>query len=266
MNTVRYNLRKRLGSGEVLFGPWCVIPSADVANIIATAGFDFMIIDMEHGPFNIETALNMTRAIQAEGCSPLLRFGTIEEKDILHALDMGAEGIIAAHVESPEDAKELVRLARYYPIGGRGFSPYTRAGGFSGSDITQHAENQNNRTVIGVIIEGQKGIQNIDLILNVEHIDLVYIGAYDLSQALGIPGQVGDPRIQQQLEICIGKIREAGVAAGGFVAKNAGEMKWMIDMGMQIITYLPDCAVIQMSMAAAVDEFKSVIAGKGGRK
>lgn len=256
------NLRERLRSGEVLFGPWCVIPCVEVVNIIATSGFDFIIIDREHGPINVETAMNMALAIQAEGCSPIVRLGTIDESDILHALDMGAEGIITAHVESVEDAEKVVSLARYHPIGTRGFSPYTRAGGFSGGDITRHAEHQNEQTVVGVILEGKRGIQNIDSILAVEYVDLIYIGAYDLSQALGIPGKVGDPRIRHKLEICTRKIRDAGKAAGGFVAKNKSDMKWMTDMGMQFITYLPDCAAIQMNMASAVNDFKIAIQGK----
>lgn len=255
-------LKSRLQAGEILFGPWCVIPSADVTNIIATAGFDFIIIDMEHGPINIETALDMARAAQAEDCSPIVRFGTINESDILHALDIGVEGVITAHVESAEDAERIVSMARYYPVGRRGFSPYTRAGGFCGGDITQHANLQNEKIVIGVILEGKCGIENIDSILAVEHIDLVYIGAYDLSQALGIPGQIHDPRIREQLDTCIKKIKKAGLAAGGFVAKNGADIKWMVDMGMQFITYLPDCAAIQTGMTAAVHDFKTVLKKK----
>ena len=116
----------------------------------------------------------------------------IKEDYILRSLDIGAEGVLAAHVESPEDAQQVVEFAKYHPIGKRGFTPYTRAGGYSGGDITKHADLQIEKTLVGVILEGKTGIENLDDILKIHHIDLIYIGAYDLSQALGMPGDVGN--------------------------------------------------------------------------
>jgi len=79
----------------------------------------------------------------------------------------------------------------------------------------------------GIILEGKKGIENIDAILEIEHLDLVYIGSYDFSQTLGIPGQVGHPGIRKNMERCIRKIRNAGITAGGYVAKSEKDMAWM---------------------------------------
>ena len=81
---------------------------------------------------------------------------------------------------------------------------------------------------MGVILEGKRGIENIDAVLETEHLDLVYIGAYDLSQALGMPGQVGHPEIRKNMERCIRKIRDAGIAAGGYVAKSEEDIAWMV--------------------------------------
>ena len=251
-------LKQRLKAGEVAFGPWCVIPSGSVMNIIAAAGFDFVIIDLEHGPASFETAEEMCRAAQSEQVTPIIRLGQISEEHILRSLDIGAEGLLVAHVETPEDARDVVGLSKYYPIGKRGFSPYTRAGKYSGGDITEHARRQNEETLAGVILEGKIGIENIDDILKVEHLDLVYIGAYDLSQALGIPGQVGNPNIKKYMEECVAKIRKAGITAGGFVAKNADDIAWMVDIGMQFITYLPDCAVLHATLKNAVKDFQMV--------
>ncbi len=253
-------LKQRLQKGECVFGIWCVIPSGPVMNIIASAGFDFVIVDMEHGPAGFETAEEMVRAAQSEGISPLVRIGQINEEYILKALDMGAEGILTAHVGSKEEACEVVAFAKYHPDGKRGFSPYTRAGGYSGGDIVQHAGLQNDRTVTGVIVEGASGIANFEDILSAPNLDLVYVGAYDISQALGMPGQVGHPRVRQAMEECTAKARSKGVAAGGYVAKNVADIQWMIGVGMQFITYLPDCSVFHNACKAAVGEFKSVIA------
>jgi 4-hydroxy-2-oxoheptanedioate aldolase len=255
----RKSLKERLNHGEVVFGPWCVIPSGAVMNVIASAGCDFVIIDHEHGPASFETVEEMTRAAQSEDVSAVVRLSGISEGPILKSLDVGAEGVIAAHVETGEDAREVVALCKYHPVGRRGFSPYTRAGGYGGGDITAHARKQNDRTCVGVILEGRRGIENIDAVLQTEHLDLVYIGAYDLSQELGLPGDVGHPSIRKHMEVCVRRIRDAGIAAGGFVAGNRDDMAWMVDIGMQFVTYLPDCAVLHNALRGAVEDFRRLV-------
>jgi 4-hydroxy-2-oxoheptanedioate aldolase len=259
----KITLKKRFEAGDVVFGPWCVIPSGTVMNIIAASGFDFAIIDLEHGPASFETAEEMCRAAQSEQVTPIIRLGQISEEHILRSLDIGAEGLIVAHAETHEDTRNIVGLSKYYPIGKRGFSPFTRAGKYSGGNITEHARRQNEETLVGVILEGKKGIENIDVILETEHLDLVYIGAYDLSQAMGMPGKVWHPEIKKQMEKCVRKIRDAKIAAGGYVARNKDDMSWMVDIGMQFITYLPDCASISEKMQGAVADFKEVLNCKG---
>jgi len=252
-------LKQRLKKGDVLFGPWCVIPSVSVMNIIASGGFDFVIIDLEHGPTSFETAGKMIMAAQLEGVGAIVRLGQINEEHILKSLDIGADGVLMAHVESAADAREAVALAKYHPVGKRGFSPYTRAGRYSGGDITEHARQQNERTIVGVLVEGKDGIDNLAEIVTTPNLDLVYIGAYDLSQAMGMPGEVGHPKVKEAMKDAIQAIRSAGISAGGYVAKNADDIRWMVGLGMQFITYLPDCAIFHRACMAAVDECKSVI-------
>ncbi|MFV0348475.1 MAG: HpcH/HpaI aldolase family protein [Halodesulfovibrio sp.] len=252
-------LKEKLRAGKVVFGPWCVIPSAAVMNVTAAAGFDFAIIDLEHGPTSFQTAEDMARAAASAGCHPIIRLGSVHEESILKSLDIGVEGVITAHVESGEDARTAVRCCKYHPLGTRGFSPFTRAGNYSGGDIARHADIQNEKTLVGVILEGKKGIDALDDVLQTEHLDLIYIGAYDLSQALGMPGQVNHPEVRGYMESCIRKIRDAGVAAGGYVARTEADMRWMVDIGMQFITYLPDCAAIHLAFSGAVGTFKGVI-------
>ena len=149
------SIRQRLKDGDVLLGPWCVIPSASVINITASAGFDFVIVDLEHGPTTFETAEEMVRAAQSEGVPALVRLGAASEEGVLRSLDIGSDGVICAHVESAADAREVVSFAKYWPEGQRGFSPFTRAGRYSSDDITKHADVQNERTMVGVILEGK---------------------------------------------------------------------------------------------------------------
>ena len=252
-------LKQRLKNGEVVFGPWCVIPSPSIINIICSAGMDFVIIDMEHGPTDFQNAEDMVRAAESENCCPLIRVGQRSELTILKGLDIGAQGLLIPHVENRENVQEIIRFSKYYPDGVRGFSPYTRAGGYGYLGIEKHAEKENEETLIGVILEGKEGIQNIDSILETKNIDLIYIGAYDLSQAMGMPGQVQHPAIKKEMENCIRKIRDRGVAAGGYVAKNIKDIKWMKDIGMQFITCLPDTAVIFHAFHDFMQDFKQAI-------
>ncbi len=252
-------LKQRLKRGEVVFGPWCVIPSGVVMNIIAASGFDFVIIDLEHSPASFETAEEMCRAAQSEGASPIIRLGQINEEHILKSLDIGSEGLIVAHVETASAAAKVITLSKYHPVGKRGFSPFTRAGKYSGGDILEHAHIQNEITLVGVILEGKKVLDNIDAILKTQFLDIIYVGAYDLSQALGMPGDVNNPVIKKQMEKCVRKIRDAKIAAGGYVARDTEDMAWMVDIGMQFITYLPDCAAISEKMIGAVQNFNRVL-------
>jgi len=241
-------LKNLLKKGNIVYGPWCVIPSASVINVIAATGVDFVIIDMEHGPHNFQTVEDMVRAAETENCSPLVRVAKNDESLVLSALDVGACGVIVPHIESRADAERAISYAKYYPLGTRGFSPFTRAGKYSLLNVGDHAEKQNEKTVVILLLEGKGGIDNLDDILSIKDIekkiDVVYIGAYDLSQAIGYPGQVDHPQVMHQLKMCIQKIRKKGIAAGGYVAKNDSDIKWMTKMGMQFITLMPDCTIL----------------------
>lgn len=256
-------LKRKLKNGEIVYGPWCVIPSPSVINIIGAAGLDFVIIDMEHGPTDFKTAEEMTRTAESEDCCPLIRVGQRNETEILKALDIGAHGLLVPHVETAENAREAVVFSKYYPDGERGFSPYTRAGGYGYLGLEGHAAKENDESLIGVILEGKEGIHNIDAILETDNLDLIYIGAYDLSQAMGMPGQVQHPAIRKEMERCIRKIRDKGIAAGGYVAKNGDDVKWMKDIGMQFITCLPDAAVIFHAFYDFMQEFKQAVKESG---
>ncbi len=256
-------LKKRLKNGEVVIGCWCVVPSSPLANVIASSGLDFIIIDMEHGPHSFETAAEMIKSSQAEGCSPLVRVASNSEYMILRALDIASDGVIVPHIESADDVLKAVSYSKYFPDGERGFSPFTRAGGYSADTVSQHSKVQNDRTLVALILEGKKGIDSLDEILKIDDvskkIDLIYIGAYDLSQALGMPGKVDDPRVREALMACIAKIKAKGIAAGGYVAKNKQDMEWMVKAGMQFITILPDCAVIYRAFEKYAKELKDIV-------
>lgn len=262
MYSMKPSIKSRIKAGEVICGPWCVFPSPAMTDIIARAGSDFVILDMEHGAHDLQTIEGMLRAAESRGCATLVRVPGNDEAEILHILDLGADGVIIPHIQSVGDAKKAIAHAKYYPLGSRGFSPYTRAGGYSLHNVTSHTIDQNERTIVGLILEGEEGIENLDRILAIrgirDSIDIIYIGAYDLSQALGVPGQVDHPEVRKRMKKSIRKINAAGIAAGGYVAKTQDDMRWMIAMGMQFITILPDVTIIYHAFEAKFKEFEAV--------
>jgi 4-hydroxy-2-oxoheptanedioate aldolase len=120
--------------------------------------------------------------------------------------------------------------------------------------VVDHAAEQNARTLVGLILEGEEGIDSLDAILSLpgirDKVDLIYIGAYDLSQALGYPGQVDHPEVRHRMQECMDRIRKSGIAGGGYVAKDGKDMEWMVETGMQFMTLLPDCALLYHAMEA----------------
>ncbi len=259
MKMKQNNLKTRLRQGEIVIGTWCTIPSSSVINVIVATGLDFVIIDMEHGAHNFQTVEDMVRAAQVENCTPFVRVAKNDEALILNALDLGANGVVIPHIQSKEDADLAISYAKYYPLGSRGFSPFTRAGKYSLNHVKDHAKLQNEKTLVTLMLEGKDGITAIDEILAIkdirEKIDVIYIGVYDLSQAMGFPGEVDHPEVKKQLKICIKKIRDHKIAAGGYVAKNKADISWMCEMGMQFITLLPDCTVLFHAFESLYNDF-----------
>lgn len=237
------SLRERLREGETVYGTWCMLPSSFVIDAVASSGLDFVIIDMEHGAMSFQTAEEMVRAAEANGCHAVLRTDGGSEKTILHALEVGAEAVLVPHVSTPEEAERIVKAARYFPDGDRGLSPYTRSHGYSHVGLEESLARANERVVTGVLLEGQEALDNLDAILEVEGLDIVYLGVYDICQVMGIPGQLDHPDLIETLESCASRIRSKNVAAGSF-ARDIQMVKLFKRVGFQFIGYMCDAAAL----------------------
>lgn len=187
-------LKTKIQRGEVVLGPFinCAYPA--FIEICGHAGFDFAVIDLEHGPLNALVAEDLCRAADCVGIAPLVRVSKNDAAEIQRALDIGSAGVQVPQIETKTDAEAVVRAAKYSPLGSRGLSFYTRAGVYTAAG-TQITDKLNNETLIVIHVEGKRGIDNLEEIVSVPHIDVVFLGPYDLSQSLGIPGQVQDERV-----------------------------------------------------------------------
>lgn len=248
-------IKKKLEDGKMVIGTWSIIPSPLVAEIISSSGLDFIIVDAEHGAISFETAQEMAIACVSKGVSPIMRLGDINESDILKALDIGMHGVQIPNIDNVEDVRKVVKYTKYPPIGSRGFSPFTRAGNYSLDSATVLTEIANRNTLVGVNIEGIDAIKNIDEILTVKELDIIFIGLFDLSKALGIPGQVDDPRVLLYLKELTEKISKAGKYPGT-IATSVEKLKEFEAIGIKYMLYLVDCEMLRASYANVINEAK----------
>lgn len=242
-------IKERLGRGECVFGTWNSIPSASLVNAISFGGVDFIVADTEHGPASVERVEDLVRAAEVKDVPCLVRVPSNSPELILRALDIGAHGVHVPHVSTKEEAEAVVKAVKYHPEGERGYSPFTRAGGY-GLDPKDHASRSNKNTVVVVHIEGKKGIKNLAGISGVKGIDVVFIGPYDLSQSLGKPGMVEDPEVVGVIKRAVKTVKAKGKICGSF-SNNERYLGMLCGCGMRYLTYKVDASFIAESYAKA---------------
>lgn len=243
-------LKRKLKRGEVVLGPFinCAYPA--FIEICGHAGFDFAVIDMEHGALNTLVAEDLCRAADCVGLAPIIRIRKNDAPQIQRALDIGSAGVQVPQIETQSDAADVVRGAKYSPLGSRGLSFYTRAGVYAAAG-TQITNQLNEESLIVIHVEGTRGVENIEEIVSVPHIDVIFLGPYDLSQSLGIPGQVQDLRVIELMQKCVTTIRNAGKTVGTFTDNPETAKQW-IDAGVQYITLGVDVGIFLRACEALV--------------
>ncbi len=248
------HLLEKLNRGSAILGTWVMMPSIVSVDVIASTGVDFLIIDREHGPISFETAQDMAIACESRGVSPIMRVGNIERSFIQNALDIGMHGIQVPNVDTKKDAQDVIKFAKYPPVGDRGFSPFTRAGDYSIHNSKKLTRISNNKTAIILNIEGNDAVNNFDEILEVEGADIYFVGLFDLSKALGIPGDVSNPIVIDTLRRIIEKANKSGKYIGT-IATTKDKMIQFLDMGVKYMVYLVDCEVLREGYSNVVDLF-----------
>lgn len=179
------------------------------------AGFDFIILDLEHGPNSVETLQNLIRAAQVSDIFPIVRVKEDSESIIGEVLDIGAAGIQVPQITNKKDAERVVKAAKFAPEGMRGVCRFVRAAKYSSMDRYEYFRMANEALVL-IQLEGEDAINNLDEILEVKGIDIVFIGPYDLSQSLGIPGKINHPAVYEAMERIIEKCKGKGIHVGTF--------------------------------------------------
>lgn len=262
-------LKQLLAAGGNAFGSFAFLASPDVVEIMGLAGFDYVIIDLEHSPKNWETVANMVRAAELHGMTPLIRVGENSEKAILEVLELGAAGIVVPFVQTVEDVRKAARAMNYPPLGQRGTCTLTRAARYGGlrGEFIPHTRRQNDRLILVAQIEDQLGVDNIEAILACDPgIGALIVGRSDLASSLGVPGQVEDPAVIAATHKVITAARTARrpVPAGIGVYSPQESAKW-IEAGCQLFFYSADTALLLNAATSAAQAFYAV-AGAGTTK
>ncbi|HEX3724293.1 MAG TPA: aldolase/citrate lyase family protein [Nitrolancea sp.] len=233
---MRPNLvRQKLQAGEVVIGCFVGFPSPEVVELCGHSGYDFVLIDAEHGAITPASAYHMVLAAEASGTVPLIRVPHNEPSIILRYLDIGAAGVMVPQVNSAAEARAVVEAVKYHPHGKRGLAP-TRAASYGfGATLTEYTEISNRETIVIAQMENIVGVENVPEIIEVPGIDVLLIGPSDLAQSMGYPGQLGHPEVLAT----IARIRDmckGSAVALGTIAADAATTNQLIEQGFRVIT------------------------------
>jgi 2-keto-3-deoxy-L-rhamnonate aldolase RhmA len=236
------DLHARLAAGETLYGAFAGLGSPVATEIMARSGFDWLIIDLEHGAGTESELLASLHAMGATPAAALVRPASGERLRIGRALDLGAHGIMVPRVDTPEQAREAISFMRYPPDGTRGLALSTRGAGLG---ELGHTEVQAiNRRILGIIqIESRSAVEHAAEIAAIDGVDVLFVGPTDLSHSLGIPGRFDDPAYLDALRHVVTSTEAAGVVAG-ILLRDAASLPRHLELGFRFIGLGSDGAFV----------------------
>jgi 4-hydroxy-2-oxoheptanedioate aldolase len=250
------SLRERLGGGPTLLGTWINTPSPELVETLADVGFDCVLLDLEHGEYGIEALPNLLRAARAGKCFGVVRTSHVSSHEVAAALDAGADGVLAPGVGSEVMSAAVVAAAHYPPIGSRGAAPMTRAAHYGTTPFAVYRERIEHEVVVGAQIEGPDGLAAVDAILATPHLDLAFIGPFDLSQHLGVPGVTSHPAVVEAMTDIVRRAQARGVATGTWAPTADAARPW-IEAGVRLVTVASSTALFTGAATALIAELRS---------
>lgn len=257
-------LKARLGAGETLLGTFFKLDSLQLAEILGYTGFDFIIVDGEHSNFSYRDMEQVVRAANSVGMSAVVRVPSALEQDILHAGDMGAQGIQIPGLRTAAEASTAVSQMRYYPLGVRGFSMAGRAARYTFCPKDTYVDYVNHELLSVVMVENTDMVEQVPELCKDPNIDVLFVGTGDLSQSLGLFGQTKHPRVRE----IVRQTAEQALAAGkymGVIAADMEDVEIYYKMGVRYIALTTDVAMIVSALRETKDRFYSTIKKCGAK-
>ena len=254
---LKNSLREKMVAGEKTLGTFHELGSAAAVELLAYHGMDYIIIDAEHGPHDVESSANLIRAAKLAGTTPLVRTKDGERNSILKMLDVGAMGLVIPNIQTVEEVEKVIEYGKYYPVGNRGVAP---AGGshfwtqdYAKQGLPHLFELANREQLIIPQCETVGALENIEEIVALDGVDGIFVGPFDLSTALGKPGQIDDPEVKEAIQ----RVADACKAAGKFsfiYGTNVENSKQRFEEGYQSVTMTMDALIFGEAVKNVVNE------------
>ncbi|QSX09687.1 2-dehydro-3-deoxyglucarate aldolase [Alkalibacter rhizosphaerae] len=239
------NVKQRLLDGKTVIGSFSKLADPSAIEIMGLAGLDFFVIDNEHVAMNKESITNLVRASDITEIVPIVRVKENNASEILQALDCGALGVHVPNIDTYEEALRAIRSTKYIPQGNRGFALSHRAAGYGFYDKDDYLKRVNQEILTVLHCETLESVDNLDKILDLEDLDVIFIGPMDLSQSMGsdVMGNGTHPNLVELKKKIIQKVIEAGKVVGT-VAGNVQEAKELMELGVRYIPISSDQGMI----------------------
>jgi 4-hydroxy-2-oxoheptanedioate aldolase len=255
MDIPKNHLKAALKRGEPQTGLWMSLATPYCAEICAGAGFDFIVIDAEHGPNDVRTVLATLQAVSAYPVQTVVRPKIGDVSLIKQVLDVGAQTLVIPLVETAEQAQTLVKAMRYPPEGIRGCAPAVARAARWGR-VSDYLHQADEEMCLIVQIETKKGLDNLESIAAVHGVDGLFIGPADLSASLGYRGQPNDPEVQAVMDRAIARIKKTGKAAGILWTEDNGIRRYL-NSGVTFMAVGVDVAILAGGTQELAKRFKS---------
>ncbi|MBE7470623.1 MAG: hypothetical protein DPW09_43885 [Anaerolineae bacterium] len=254
-------LKQAFKDGQTLVGTWLNAASPSQVETIGYAGFDFVVLDTEHSAYDIAGCENLVRAADAARLPCLVRVADDNPTSVSKVLEYGAQGVVVPHVGSRAEAEEAVRKAHYPPVGVRGAAPSIRAAHYGQTPWPDYLARAREETMVVLQIEGHEGIQNLDAIMAVAGVDVLFVGPFDLSTVLGISGQLDHPLLLDTVGEIVQRARANRIAVGIWMPTPEQAGPW-IERGVQLITVASNDLIFMEGCRAFASRVKAQISGR----
>jgi len=253
MKTFREYLREK----DTVYGVFAKTNDPFFIKVLGKAGFDFVILDNEHGPNSVRETYPLVNTAYVTGMYPIVRVGKLDDITIQRILDLGIAGVQIPQIQSGEDAEKVRKYTKFYPKGKRGVCKFVMAADGGLMEGADYFRSQNEDVAVIIHIEGVEGIEHFDEIIAVEDIDVIFIGPYDLSQSLGIPGQVDNPKLIDEIQKIVAKCKESNKNVGIY-ADDVATVRRYKDLGVKYIAISVDVNIFARSCRTIVEELRKL--------
>lgn len=258
------NLKKRIYQGETLMGCWLNLGSTLTAEIVGMAGFDWVLIDTEHGAGAEGQVLHQLQALAHTSAAAMVRVESYQRQRFHRVLDFGAEGVMCPRINTLAEAEQAVKAIRYQPEGARGVARTVRAARFGAGFDEYYANHQKNLVCI-VQIETVEILDSLEAVASTDGIDVLFVGPTDLSIALGVYGKPDHPKFVEAIKATADAAAKAGKAAG-ILLKNPEEFKRYYEFGYRFIACGSDGGFVQGGASTTVERLKHLEESCAGGK